>query len=354
MFTTLLFLAWTIKPQSDTIPFRQPQLAAAHGQVAMAFGGGSSIYFAASPDNGATFAKPVKVAETGALALGRHRGPRLIILKDALLISAIAGEKVATGTHAHGLPEAGNLIVWRSTDKGVTWKQASVINDVPGAAREGLHAIAAAANGKLFAVWLDLREKGTQLYGSQSADGGVTWSKNALVYSSPDGTICQCCHPSLTIDAKGGVWAMWRNVLDGSRDMHLIHSANGEKFEDVRKLGQGTWKLNACPMDGGGFVVDKDGKVTSAWRRDGEIILDEAGKPERSIGAGKDVAIARSKRGVYAAWTKDSAVHVLEPGASESKLIGPAGGFASLLALRDGSILAAWEANGSIETAQLK
>ncbi len=348
-----IMMALTIKPQSEAIPFRQPQLAAAHGQVGMAFGGGSTIYFASSPDQGRSFGQPVKVAEAGALALGRHRGPRLVILKNVLLISAITGEKVATGTHAHGLPDNGNLMVWRSTDKGATWSRAAVINDVPGAAREGLHAIAAGLDGKLFAVWLDLRAKGTQLYGSYSNDGGLTWSKNALVYSSPDGTICQCCHPSLSIDAQGGIWVMWRNVLEGSRDMYLAHASDGVPFRDLRKLGAGTWKLNACPMDGGGFVVDNN-KVTSAWRRDGEIILDEPGKQERSIGIGKDVTIVRGKAGVYTAWTKDGAVQVREPGAAVPRVIGPDGGFANLLTLEDGSILAAWEARGAIETLRLR
>ena len=349
----LLAAAETIKPQSETVPFRQPQLAAAHGQVAMTFGAGASVFFASSQDQGRSFGAPVKVAETGALALGRHRGPRLIIFKDAMLISAIAGEKLATGPHAHGLPENGNLMVWRSTDQGATWVRNGVVNDAPGAAREGLHAMAARPDGKLFAVWLDLRTKGTQLFGAHSTDGGVTWSKNLPVYSSPDGTICQCCHPSLSIDEKGGVYVMWRNVLSGSRDLHMIKSSDGVHFDVARKLGTGTWKINACPMDGGGFVVGPGGLVTSAWRRDGEIILDEPGRGERPAGTGKDVAMARGKRGLYLAWTKDGAIQVKTPGADEPRVIGATGGFAHLIALEDGVILAAWESNGSIETKRL-
>ena len=349
----LLAAAETIAPQSDTVPFRQPQLAAAHGLVAMTFGAGASIFFASSQDQGRSFGAPVKVAETGALALGRHRGPRLVILKDAMLISAIAGEKQATGPHAHGLPENGNLMVWRSTDKGATWAHTGVINDVPGAAREGLHAIAAGPDGKLFAVWLDLRAKGTQLFGAQSTDGGVTWSKNVSIYSSPDGTICQCCHPTLSIDGKGGIYVMWRNVLDGSRDLHLIKAADGVHFEEARKLGKGTWKINACPMDGGGFVVGPGGRVTSAWRRDGEIVLDEAGRAEQVIGTGRDVAIARGQGGLYLAWTKDGAIQVRTPATAEPRVIGATGGFAHLIALEDGVIVGAWESKGSIETKRL-
>jgi hypothetical protein len=353
MLLPILFLfASRIQPADVAVPYRQPQLAAGHGQVAMAFGGGKAIYFAASSDQGRTFQPPIKVAEVGALALGRHRGPRLVILKNAMVISAIVGESVATGVHAHGLPEAGNLAVWRSTDRGVTWKRTGTINDVPAAAREGLHAMVAGPDGNLTAAWLDLRAKGTELYSSRSLDGGVTWQKNALVYRSPEGTICQCCHPSVSIDESGRIYVMWRNALDGSRDLYVTSSTDGQRFSEARKLGTGTWKLNACPMDGGAMAVDK-GKVISAWRRDGDVFLAEADGTERKVGTGKDVALAMSKRGSYVAWTQEAEVQVLLPKATAPTMLGPAGGFVNLLALPGGGVLAAWEANGSVETKRL-
>jgi hypothetical protein len=353
----LLFVAAnSIRPDpaatANAIQYRQPQLAAGNGIVAMAFGGGPSIYFTASTDQGKTFAPPVKVAETGALALGRHRGPRVVILKDALLISAIHGEKVATGPHAHGLPEAGNLSVWRSTDQGKTWSKASVINDVPGAAREGLHTIVAMPDGNsVFAVWLDLRDKGTRLYGAKSVDGGRTWSKNVQVYASPEGTICQCCHPSLAVDTRGTIRVMWRNVMDGSRDMHIASSTDGGlHFTQPAKLGEGTWKINACPMDGGGFVADADGKLTSAWRRENQIFLAESGKTERSLGPGKDVAIVKNARGPFVAWTRGTSIVMQVPGEAEQRVLGADGGFVHLLALDARKVIAAWESKGAIET----
>ena len=267
-------------------------------------------------------------------------------------MSAVVGETKATGPHAHGLPEAGNLAVWRSTDQGRTWKRTGAINDVPGAAREGLHAMVNGAKG-LVAAWLDLREKGTKLYSSRSTDGGRTWSKNELVYASPDGTICQCCHPSLAIDEAGRIHAMWRNALDGSRDLYLSSSATGRGFDAARKIGAGTWKLNACPMDGGALAVDK-GKIVSAWRRDGDVFLAEEGGVEKKMGTGKDVALAIGRKGKYVAWTHDGAIQVLPPNATTPLAIGPGGGFVSLLALPEGGVLAAWEANGAVETMRVE
>ena len=350
----LYLMATSIAPINPAAPSRQPQLAAAHGVVAMTFGSGTSIYLISSADQARTWSMPAKVDKVGALALGRHRGPRVAVLKDAIVVSAVAGEKKDAGAHAHGLPEAGNLLAWRSVDRGKSWKRAGAINDVPGSAREGLHAMVAGPDGSLFAAWLDLRVKGTQLYGSQSRDGGTTWSKNVAVYSSPEGTICQCCHPTLTIDAPGRLWAMWRNAMNGSRDMYVSSSTDGLHFEAARKLGEGTWKLDACPMDGGGLLVE-DGRITSAWRRDGDIFLTEPGTAaERKISAGKDVAVARSsKHETYLVWTRDGGVYALLPGATESLRLAKEGGFATVIALEDVGVLTAWEAPRTVETKRL-
>lgn len=349
----LLLFANAIRTAAPDAPARQPQLDAAHRTVALTFGAGKSIFFTSSSDDGRTFATPVKVAETGALALGRHRGPRVAILRDAILISAIAGEKAATGAHAHGLPEAGNLTVWRSTDRGRTWSKTAVVNDVPGSAREGLHSMAAGPGGSQVAAWLDLRTPGMKLYGARSTDGGLTWSKNVQVYASPDGEICSCCHPSLAVEPNGRIWAMWRNALGGNRDLYVARSDDGVRFEDVTKQGTGSWKLDACPMDGGDFVVH-DGKVTSAWRREGDIYLAEAGRPERRLGAGKDVAMTRTSRGLYVAWTHDGGIVGMSPDSREPRRIGSNGGFPALVPLSGGAVLLAWEADGSIETARLE
>jgi hypothetical protein len=353
MYLPILFLASLIPSGDPAVPYRQPQLAAAHGQVAMTFGAGKTIYFASSSDQGKTFGSPVKVAEVNILALGRHRGPRLTILKDALLITAIVGEKVSAGPHAHGLPEDGNLVAWRSTDHGKSWSRTGMINDVPSAAREGLHAISADAKGNAFAAWLDLRDKGTKLYGSKSTDGGKTWSKNVHIYSSPDGTICQCCDPAVTFDDSGKVWVMWRNAVGGSRDLFVSASTDGLKFDTARKLGEGTWKINACPMDGGGIAID-GGQVTSAWRRESDVYLTEPGKAEKKIGTGKDVALARGKRGAYVAWTQGTGLELMTPQSSSPIALASEGSFVNLIALSDGSVIAAWESSHGIETKRVE
>lgn len=332
---------------------RQPQLAVGYGKVALAYGSGSAIWFATSPDGGRTFGPRVKVGESGALALGRHRGPRVTILPNAILITAVAGQEVSKDTHAHGLPEKGDLTVWRSDDGGKSWNQSGIINDSHGASSEGLHAIGAdATSHNLFAAWLDLRAKGTQLYGARSTDGGRTWSKNVLIYASPEGTICQCCDPSVAIDGNGRTWVMFRNVLAGSRDFYLTHSEDGEHFSPVEKLGEGTWKINACPMDGGGLVLDH-GQVVTAWRRESDIFLDRPGAPETRLAEGKDVAIAAGAKGTYVVWSTAQGIEGLSPGAKVPVKLSEDGAFPVVASLPDGSALVAWEEKGSIRVGRL-
>ena len=237
-------------------------------------------------------------------------------------------------------------------DGGVTWTRAGTINDVPGAAREGLHAMVADRAGNLFAAWLDVRQSGPNLFGAKSTDGGVTWSKNVAIYRSPEGSICQCCDPSLTPDEKGGVAVMWRNLLSGNRDMYLSRSSDGVQFGAAQKLGTASWALNACPMDGGGLVTDH-GRLVSVWRRGRRIFMDEPGKPETPLGAGKDVSVTATTKGVYAVWTGDKGVEARVPGKEAAAQLSDDGAFPNVTALPDGSALAAWEEKGAIRLERL-
>lgn len=340
--------------------FHNAELAAAYGRVGIVYGSANAIWFAASSDDGRTFGERIKVADVGALANGHHRGPRLNILPDSMLVTATVSAAYSKNPKDYGRPDRGELTVWRSTDGGKTWPRVGLINDVPAAANEGLHSITAAADGKtLFAVWLDKRAMvttpgiETQLYGAKSTDGGRTWGKNVFIYASPEGSICQCCDPSVAIDSKGQIYVMFRNVISGSRDFYLTHSADGEHFSAPEKLGEGTWKINGCPMDGGGLVLDHD-QVITAWRRESTVFMDKPGQPEIRIADGKDVSIAQSSRGTWLVWATPQGIEALTPGAKTPVTISPEGIFPTLLALPDGSALAAWEQNGAIRVQKLQ
>jgi hypothetical protein len=343
MLLLAALLALHLQPVSPPAPNRQPQLAAANGTVALVFGSGDSIWLSLSRDNGRTFSPPAKVADVPSkMALGRHRGPRVVITGNTILVSAIDHE-------------SGNLSCWRSTDSGRTWpKTPVVINDKPQAAREGLHAMAADAAGHVAAVWLDDRTiPGKRLWGAFSNDSGATWFKNVMLYESPAGTICECCHPSLLSLGGGEFAVMWRNKMDGSRDFYVMRLRDGKPASTAAKQGLGTWKLEACPMDGGGIALSK-GEILTAWRREKEVYLFEPGKPEVKLAAGQDIALAANNKGSYTIWSAGKAIEARLPGSTSTMRLSDDGAFPALVALPDGAVLAAWEENGSIATHRLE
>jgi BNR repeat-like domain len=337
MLSVALLLALRLAPQTPDVPLKQPQIAASGQTVALAYGAGNSIYFARSENGGKSFSTPVKVAEATKLALGSHRGPRIALAGKTIVISAIKfGE--------------GDLMSWRSGDGGKTWSQGVRINDVPTSAREGLHGMAASPDGKVWTVWLDLREKATRLVGSMSNDGGKTWSTNQQIYTSPDGHICECCHPTAYIGPKGELYAMWRNSLSGSRDMYYAVSRDRKTWK-AQKLGTGTWPLNACPMDGGGLAIDAKGAVYTAWRRDGGIYATTGQDAEVALGKGKNPAITAGKDGRYIVWTEGMNVMLSKPGVPQPIDLGM-GAFPVVAG--SGPIYAAWEHDGSITVEQVQ
>lgn len=269
-------------------------------------GRSGEIFVARSDDGGRTFAPAVKVAALPKLMLGARRGPRIAAHGDRLTITANAEE----------------LMAFTSTDGGRTWRDAVTINEVPTSAREGLHDLAGAPSGELFVTWLDLRNGTMELWGAVSKDGGRTWARNAQVYKSPDKSICECCHPSALYDREGNLAVMWRNSIAGSRDMWIATRAVGATaFSPARKLGEGTWKLQACPMDGGEIVALGGGKFGAVWQRNGEVFLSGSEGAETILGPGKQpVAVSTGAAAPTVVWQQgtdlvtSSAVRGATPG----------------------------------------
>jgi BNR repeat-like domain len=283
-----------VVPAGSVAHPRQPQAAVDEkGVIYVAYGAKNTIYCSVSRDGGRTFGEPVKVGQTKHLALGARRGPRIVAGGGSVTI--------VTCDHSNGL-----LSARRSRDGGRTWQKPVTINDnKPCTADEGLHALAMAPDGMIYCAWLDHRlDKRNQIFGAASRDGGKTWSKNRLIYRSPSGGVCPCCHPSATFDGKGNLYVMWRNALNGFRDMYLIVSRDGGKtFGKAIKLGSGTWQLDRCPMDGGAVAVASPGHVTTVWRRRKQVFrLDSISDRERLLGTGEQAWAAATPRGPWLVW----------------------------------------------------
>ena len=112
----------------------------------------------------------------------------------------------------------------------------------------------------------------------------------------------------------------------------------------------GAWKIDACPMDGGG-LVNVGAKTVTVWRRMDDVFLAEPGKPESKIGEGKDVALAAGGSGVYAAWIQGMQLVLWASGKQET--IASQAAFPNLTALPGGGALLAWEEHDGISLKRL-
>lgn len=278
---------------------QQPQIAVdAQGAIQVVYGVGDLTRYCRSDDGGKSFTKPVDLPSANDMSLGMRRGPRIAVSDKSICVSVIGGKQ--------GKGRDGDLLAMRSVDGGKTWTGPVQVNDTADSAREGLHAMSIGSKGEMCCVWLDLRNGNTEVMASVSTDGGGTWSKNVLVYKSPDGSVCECCHPSVAIDSRGRIHAQWRNAVGGARDIYVASSTDGGKtFGKATKLGAGSWPLDACPMDGGAIAVGAGGKLASAWRRDKTVFLSlEGEREERRIGVGEQPWIAATDAGPFVIWLK--------------------------------------------------
>ncbi len=317
---------------------KQPKVAVTFsGQIFVLYGAGNDILLRASNDRGKSYTEARKVAAVDGLMLGARRGPQIAATSDYVIVSAIG--------------KSGDLQTWRSQDRGRTWEGPFVVNDGGRAAREGLHAIAPGAGNSVIAVWLDVRDGKKKLFGSRSTDGGITWLRNTLIYESPDGHVCECCHPSVASDGKGLAYVMWRNWLGGARDMYLAASRDeGVKFGNAQKLGYGTWLLRACPMDGGSVAVGKDGNAVTIWRRDNKIFVFRPGGDETLLGEGTQPVIATAKKATYMLWQTGDSVMLSTSFVPNPVRVGK-GAYASVAASPSGRpIIAVWETKGAGES----
>jgi hypothetical protein len=306
-----------------------------NGHIQVIYGVEDKIFHTSSTDQGLTFSAPQLVAQLPGLHLGMTRGPRIASTGDYIVVTAVNKQ--------------GNVYAYQLDPKTQQWSVSVQINDINTVAKEGFVVVAGADKNKVHAAWLDLRgEGGQKIYGAVSKDGGKTWSGNLQLYQSPEGTVCQCCRPSLVANNKGPLALMFRNWLNGSRDLYLMQSSNeGATFGEAQKLGFGTWPLKGCPMDGGDISLDMNGNVVTVWKRKKEIFLSEPGKAEVSLGQGPTPTVAVTRRTTLVAWQKNGEIIVQSPTVSiESLGKGAYPQFAT--SQHQDYAVVVWEADGQI------
>lgn len=305
------------------------------GNLHVVFGGGDSIMYSFSKDQGKSFSSPALISTLPHLVASHMRGPQIAVSSNGLTIIACN--------------KSGDIFSYKKTGSG-NWMQTARVNDVDTVAKEGLMALSGDGQNS-FAVWLDLRDKHNKIFGARSGDGGQSWSKNIMIYTSPDTTVCECCKPSVVVK-RNNIYVMFRNWLNGNRDLYLIQSTNeGNSFGQAQKLGIGSWALNGCPMDGGGLTIS-DGDPQTVWRREKTIYACEPGKAEREIGEGRSCTMETvNGKNIYA-WTENGEVIIYMQQGMKKNL--GKGQLPIIKAINDEQLICVWENEKQIHAAILE
>ncbi|MES2648142.1 MAG: sialidase family protein [Bacteroidota bacterium] len=295
-----------------------------NNSIHLVFGSGDSIMYV-SLHNGTTFTKPSLIAVLPKLFSFAMRGPQIAATENGLVVTVCT--------------EAGDIFSYYK--EGNIWTKGNKVNDTDTTSKEGLTALSADEKNT-FAVWLDVRgNRKNKIYGAKSIDGGKIWSKNILVYTSPDTSVCECCKPSVLV--KGNkVYVMFRNWLHGNRDLYIIQSDDGgNTFGQAQKLGNGNWQLDGCPMDGGGIAINDNGEIQTVWRRKAKVYAASPGMSEIELGEGKGCIIETvNNKNIYA-WTNSGQVIIRMP-TGEKKILGK-GSQPVVKAIQNENIICVWE-----------
>ena len=339
LLSVMLFVAltsWSDVTTNTIAIGSQPQIAAdSKGIIRMVFGHQDEIYCVTSIDKGVTFSKPVLVARVPEMHLGMSRGPQLATSINYSIITA--------------MDKSGNIHWFKLNHSTKEWKNMGILNDLKGSAPEGLMNIAADKKDHFYAVWLDIRTgQHNQIYFSSLSGTTSHWSKNLLAYRSPDGHVCECCQPHIAVNGSE-VAIMFRNWLNGSRDLYVTKSVNGgASFATAQKLGMDTWKLNGCPMDGGGITISSSNVISTTWQRKGTVYFCQPGQPEIFIANGRTCSISGTGDSPVLTFQNNDTVKVMKLKNRKEIAVGN-GSFLKSAWLPDDEVLCVWEQDNKIK-----
>src|ERR1041384_3013339 len=225
--------------------------------------------------NGQMQRAPVRVnREAGIATAWRGDQPSLAVAPDGAVYVLWTARVEANDKHGT------DIYLSVSKDRGQSFASEVKVNDDKEPNAHGMHSLAVAQDGRVYAAWLDERnvhqpmpstkaeghhmESNRDVYLSYSTDGGRTFSANHRVATEA----CPCCKTSLAVAADGTLYAGWRQVLPGSfRHIAVASSADGgTTFSQPVIVSDDHWMLQGCPVSGPSLSVDgASGNLKVVW-----------------------------------------------------------------------------------------
>jgi BNR repeat-like domain len=230
--------------------------------------------------DGGILDSPVRVnRQAGAATAWRGDQPSIAVAPNGA-VYVLWTARVNAGAK-HGT----EVYVSTSNDGGKSFVTEVKVNDDKAPGDHGMHSLAVANDGRIYAGWLDERnvhapkpstkaeghhmESNRELYLTYSTDGGRTFSANRKVASE----VCPCCKTALAVSPDGTLYAGWRQVLPGSfRHIAVASSSDGgTTFSTPVIVSDDRWVLQGCPVSGPSLAVDRSsGNLKVLWYAAGE------------------------------------------------------------------------------------
>ena len=279
-----------------------PSLAASGQLVVAAWGAAgpsaTDVFVAVSRDAGRTFAAPVRVSDSRTnAALSGEQPPQVTVTARVGREASIAVLWTAKGTATT------RLVVARSDDGGRVFTAPAVLSasDAPG--NRGWESMAAGADGRAVAIWLDHRDAADGASaGAAAGHAGHDMPAHAAASASKgDATeraqlsklffarlddpasarsvasgVCYCCKTALTVGTDGLIYAAWRHVYPGTRrDIAFAMSRDGGRsFTMPVRVSEDDWQIDGCPENGPALVVDASSRIHVVW----PTLVEESGR----------------------------------------------------------------------------
>ena len=259
---------------------------------------GGDLFYVKSPDNGATWASPLRVnSDPGtAIALGTIRGGQMAIGRNGRIHVAWNGSAVAQSRGPMN-PESGQrgapMLYSRLNDNHTAFEpDRNLMAHTFGL--DGGGTVASDGAGNVYVAWhgkapgAPAGEAGRQVWVAVSHDDGRTFAPEHPAWSESTGA-CGCCGMSMDADQNGTVRVLYRSATENvHRDIYLLTSLDLGRSFDGQKLH--TWDINACPMSSMAFGESPAG-VVGAWETGGQVyfkhLLKVNSAPVPAAGEGK-------------------------------------------------------------------
>ncbi|RQO30354.1 exo-alpha-sialidase [Taibaiella sp. KBW10] len=213
-----------------------------------------NYYFARSADKGKTFSDKKLIYAAPGIGTGRLARPRLLFKKNGDMVATFSFNPDAqlqanAGEVKAARPKELQVYVTESADGGNTWSTPkSVHNDATPGVIRGFYDATLMANDELAVVFLkDIpnkpHERDLRLVIAQN---GVFGDERII-----DSFVCDCCNLGLLTDEKGNLNVYYRENADNIRDIaKMISTDNGITFSTPEMVYKDNWKINACPHTG--------------------------------------------------------------------------------------------------------